>query len=268
MDDETARPGDESPSDATTEFQAQETGPDDYGAADLRRRKRASKSGAAIGLLLGLLGFGLVVQVRSNNTDTALDSARPEDLVRILSDLDSRKERLNQEIGSLQDTQRQLANSSQGSQAAQQEAKKRADSLGILAGTLKAQGPGLVIRLDETDGRIHARTVLDAIEELRGAGAEAMQIGGGNGKVVRIVAATYFLDGTDGIISDGQPLTAPYSITVIGDPQTMQTALNIPGGVADTVRHDGGTVIVQQPGTVQVTALHEVTPPKYAQPST
>jgi len=236
--------------------------------SETRRRKRASGAGAAIGALLGLLGFALVAQVRSNTTDASLASARPEDLVRILSDLDSRKERLNQEIATLQETQRQLASTSQGSQAAQEEAKRRADSLGILAGTLKAKGPGLVIRFETTaGGRIQARTVLDAIEELRGAGAEAMQIAGGTRGTVRVVASTWFADGPTGILVSGKELTAPFEITAIGDPQTMRTALSIPGGVDDAVSHDGGTVIVQQPATVQVTAVVAVTPPTYAQPT-
>jgi len=40
---------------------------------DLRRRKRISAAGAVIGLLVGLLAFALVVQVKSNTSgDTAL----------------------------------------------------------------------------------------------------------------------------------------------------------------------------------------------------
>lgn len=260
------RPSEQRRAEAQAEFQAQETSPNDYAGNRFRRRKSAT--GAAIGALLGLLGFGLVVQVHSNTGDAALASARPEDLVRILSDLDSRKERLNQEIAALEETQRQLANSSQGSQAAQNEARRRADALGILAGTLPAQGPGLSIQLTVTGGgRIQARTMLDAIEELRGAGAEAMQISGAAGGTVRIVASTAFVDATGGGITvEDQTLTAPYTIAVIGDAQTMRTALNIPGGVVDAVRNDGGNVIVQQPETVPVTALHEVSVPQYAQP--
>ena len=69
--------------------------------------RRVSAAGAMIGLLLGLLGFALVVQLRSHS-DPQLASARPEDLVRILSDLDARENRLRSEITSLEDNQRQL----------------------------------------------------------------------------------------------------------------------------------------------------------------
>ena len=46
----------------------------------------------------------------------------------------------------------------------------------------------------------------DAVQELRGAGAEAMQISGGGGTVVRIIASTYFLDAPDGIDVAGRRL--------------------------------------------------------------
>jgi uncharacterized protein YlxW (UPF0749 family) len=227
---------------------------------------RFTAASAVIALLIGLLGFALIAQVKTNDSSSTLSSDRPDDLVRILSDLDSRKDRLNTEITNLQETQRQLSSGAEGKQAALAAARQRADELGILAGTLPAEGPGIVIDLDPTRTPIDATVVLDAVEELRGAGAEAMQISGTNGSTVRIVASTWFVDGTSGIVVSGTPMSGILTITVIGDPQTMQTALTIPGGVDDTVQQNGGTVHVQQPGTVRVTALAPQSPMKYAHP--
>ncbi|HEX6498755.1 MAG TPA: DUF881 domain-containing protein [Micromonosporaceae bacterium] len=229
-------------------------------------QRRVSVANAVIALLLGLLGFALVVQLRSTSSDPTLAAARPDDLVRILSDLDARQDRLRQEIASLQDSQRRLASGAQGRQEALAEARRRADELGVLAGTLPAHGPGLTVVLRPGTEPIPARTVLDTVEELRGAGAEAMQIDDATGTAVRVVASTSFVDGDQGLVVDGRTLTAPYTISVIGDAQTMRTALNIPGGVVDSVRQHGGTVIVQEPGTVKVTALHQVSAPRYARP--
>lgn len=231
------------------------------------RRPRLTSAGALIGALTALLGFGLAVQLRSHTTDPTLASARQEDLVRILSDLQAREERTRQEIADLEERQRQLTSGAQGRQAALQEATQRADELGILAGTLPAQGPGLTVRFEAGREPVHAEWVLDAIQELRGAGAEAMQIAGGNRTAVRVVASTYVVDADGGIEVDGQRLTGPYTITVIGDGQTMRTALNIAGGVVESVQQDGGNVTVHDPGTVQVTALHTSTPPRYARPA-
>jgi uncharacterized protein YlxW (UPF0749 family) len=232
------------------------------------RRRRVTVAGAFIGVLLGLLGFALVVQLRSNAGDAGLANERPEDLVQILSDLDARQQRLRLEIANLQSTKAQLEAGSQSRDAALQAAAQRADELGILAGTLAAQGPGVVIKMFQGSAPIKASVILDTIEELRDAGAEAMQIDGGNGVSVRIIASTYFVDGENGaIVSDGKTLSGPFSITAIGDPQTLQPALNIAGGVVDTVEQAGGTVTVLSPATVTVATTVTVTPPKYAEPA-
>ena len=233
-----------------------------------RMRRRRSVANAVIALLLAVLGFALVVQFKAGNSGAELASARPEDLVRILSDLDSQQDRLRREISDLEDSQRQLDSGAQGRDAALAEARKRADELGILAGTLPAEGPGLQIGLTPGSERIKSETILDAIEELRGAGAEAMQINGANGTAVRIVATTYFADGdNDRLVVDGHTLASPYAIMVIGGPDTMRTALNIPGGVVDSVRQHGGTVSVREADPVRVTALHIAGELKYAKPA-
>ncbi|MBT8225080.1 MAG: DUF881 domain-containing protein [Dactylosporangium sp.] len=229
-------------------------------------RRRLSAAGAMIGLLLGLLGFSLVAQFHGNTTDEQLASARPEDLVRILSDLDARQKRLQEEISDLEESRRQLESGAQGLDAALAEAKRRADELGILAGTLPAQGQGLAIVFAPRTAAIRASSLLDAVEELRGAGAEAMQIQGGTGATVRIVASTYLVDSDGDVLIDGVILAAPYTVEVIGDPQTMQTALQIPGGVIDSVEQRGGTVSVQQRDSVTVSALHHDDGLQYARP--
>jgi uncharacterized protein YlxW (UPF0749 family) len=230
-------------------------------------RPRLTGTTAIIALLVGLLGFGLIAQVKSNANESTLANDRPDDLVRILSDLDSRKDRLGTEIAGLQETVRQLSSGAAGRQAALDAAAKRADELGILAGTLAAQGPGLQITLQPQAGQhMDASVVLNAVEELRGAGAEAMQITGTGGPGVRVVASTSFVNGDGGVTMGDQTLGGALVISVIGDPQTMQTAMSIPGGVVDTVRGAGGTVQIDQPTVVRVTLLHETAPLRYAHP--
>ncbi|WP_229401619.1 DUF881 domain-containing protein [Micromonospora okii] len=229
--------------------------------------RRLTSAGAMIALLLGLLGFTLVVQLRTTSTDPTTAATRQEDLVRIFSDLDSREKRLRQDIESLEESQRQLRSGEQGRQAALEEATRRADEMGILAGTLPARGPGLTVRFEAGSKPISAYRVLDAVQELRGAGAEAMQISGGGGGAARIIASTYFLDGSGGdLVVDGRRLSGPFTITVIGDPTTMATALKIPGGVAASVAGDGGNVIVEDREVVEVSQLHEPVKLEHARP--
>jgi uncharacterized protein YlxW (UPF0749 family) len=229
-------------------------------------RARLTSAGALIWVLLALFGFTLVVQLRSNSADEGLSAARQEDLVRILSDLESRDDRLRAEITTLEQSQRQLSSGVAGRQAALAEAAKRADELGLLAGTEPGRGPGLVVRIDPR-GRVKASAVLNAVQELRGAGGEVMQISGSDGTAVRIVASTYFIDGDAGtILVDGARLIGPYTLLVIGPAQTMQTALQIPGGVVASVETAGGSVTMQARNTVEVTALRQPASLRYARP--
>ncbi|WFF05295.1 DUF881 domain-containing protein [Micromonospora sp. WMMD1076] len=219
--------------------------------------RRFSSAGAMIAVLLALLGFTLVVQFKTTSTDPTLAATREEDLVRISSDLDSRERRLRQEIELLEESQRQLRSGEQGRQAALEEATRRADELGILAGTLPAVGPGLEVRFSGPAKAVSSSGILDAVQELRGAGAEAMQIQGADGTAARIIASTYFVDGPDGaLVVDGRRLTGPFTIMVIGDPATMRTALNIPGGVVASVRDGGGNVTSEDREVVEVSQLH------------
>ncbi len=230
------------------------------GLADWRR---LSSAGALICLLLALFGFTLVVQLRSNDGDEGLATARQEDLVRILSDLEARDSRLQSEINALENSQRQLTSGVTNRQAALAEADKRADELGLLAGTVPGRGPGLRIVLD----RVKASAILNAVQELRGSGGEVMQLVGADGTAVRLVAASYFVDAEGGgILVDGARLTGPYTLDVIGLPQTMQPALQIPGGVVASVNSGGGSVTLEQRSMVEVTAVRKATTLQYARP--
>jgi uncharacterized protein YlxW (UPF0749 family) len=236
------------------------------GAGAAGGRPGLSSAAVVIAVLLALLGFTFVVQVKSTSTDSSLAALRQEDLVRILSDLEAQEERLRLEIAALEESERQLTSGAQGRQAALEEATRRADELGILAGTLPASGPGLTVRFTPVAKPIRASTLLDAVQELRGAGAEAMQIGGADGAVVRVVASTYFLDADGGVLAGGRRLAAPYTISVIGDPTTMRTALNIPGGVVASVGGDGGNVAIQEREVVDVSALSAPGELRHARP--
>jgi uncharacterized protein YlxW (UPF0749 family) len=226
-------------------------------------RPRATRAQAAIGLLAVLLGFGLALQVRTTAGPDALATAREADLVRILDDLTARNERIAAEERDLQAARDQLTSGGDSTGAALRDAQHRADTLGILAGTVAATGPGVQVTVVDPSGRVDAATMLDTIEELRDAGAEAIQVGD-----VRVVAQTSFLDARPGtLVVDGTTLAAPYTITAIGDPRTMSAALRIPGGVVETVRGLGADAGVSERNSLLVAALRPASVPQYARPS-
>lgn len=224
---------------------------------------RVTRAQLIVALLLFGLGFGLAVQVASNsNSDSALRGARQEDLVRILDELGDRNQRLQDEKQDLEAQRRDLENSSDQADEARKQTALKERQLGILAGTVAAQGPGITVTVDDPHGAIKADMLLDAVEELRAAGAEAIQVNG-----VRVVAATYLTDSGDGIAVDGNKIQSPYSFKVIGRPQDLEPALNIPGGVVQTLEKEQATVTVERETKIVVDALRAVKRPDYARSS-
>lgn len=231
----------------------------------------------AVAVLLAVLGFAAVVQVRSTQEEGVLAGARQEDLVQILDDLSNRNERLRAEISALEQARREITTGTDSSEAALTEARRQTQLLGVLAGTVPAEGPGLRLTITDPDGRLGPDVLLNALEELRAAGAEAVQLEGpvrlgsepapGQPRV-RVVAGTSFLESEQGGIEvDGQLLQAPYRFVVVGDPETMATALAIPGGVVDDVEQRGGQAVVETSEQVLVGALRTLEDPRYARPA-
>ncbi|HVF21393.1 MAG TPA: DUF881 domain-containing protein [Mycobacteriales bacterium] len=231
-------------------------------ARDLRSL-RPSRSTMLLGLLAGILGFAVAVQVRSRQDAAVFPAARQEDLVRILDDLNSREDRLRLDIDSLERTRDGLTGVVGQEAAALTEARRRAEVLGILAGTLRAEGPGLRLTIADPAGSVTAEVLLDTIQELRDAGAEAMMLND-----VRIVASSFVVRSGRGVSVDGTTIAAPYRFVVVGEAQTLAEAMGIPGGVVDVVNSlaDAGVVVDPRPKVV-VTALRTIRTPVYARPS-
>ncbi|MFJ9443547.1 DUF881 domain-containing protein [Kitasatospora sp. NPDC101235] len=225
---------------------------------------RLSRGQLVVALLLFSLGLGLAIQVRSTNDHhSQLRGARQEDLVRILDELDSRQQRLQQEKAELEQSLAKLENSSNQAKEAQEQTRKKVTELGVLAGTVKATGPGIVLTVDDPQGQVKADMLLDTLQELRAAGAEAIQIND-----VRVVVNTYFTDlSAGGVQIDGKKVSQPYRFTVVGNPQDLTPALNIPGGVVRTLESHQARATITQQQKVVVDALVDPKSPQYAKPA-
>jgi uncharacterized protein YlxW (UPF0749 family) len=225
-----------------------------------RRFARFSKAQLLVAVLVAALGFAIVVQLRQTEQQ-GLATLRQSDLVRILDDVGDRRDRLAAEASDLESQRRELTDVRTGDQAALDAARARAMTLGILAGTVAAKGPGVEVYITDPRSTVRAATLLDMVQELRDAGAEAIQIG-----AARVVASTAFSDIRDGVAVDNLVLSAPYTVTAIGDGQTMATALEIPGGVIASMP-EGAHATVATREEVEVTALHAMPDPAYARPA-
>ncbi|MFE5309061.1 DUF881 domain-containing protein [Isoptericola sp. NPDC056605] len=223
-------------------------------------RPRASRSQVLAGVLCAALGFALVVQVQQSASDQ-LSSARQEDLVRLLDEVTDRAQQLGDEVSGLEATRDELESGSGQARSALELAEQRAESEGILSGRLPAQGPGVRVTIQDPAGALKASQMFNVLEELRNAGAEVVELNG-----VRLVTSTWFEDEGGAIVVDGTSLSSPYEWTVIGDPETMDRALEIPGGALATVRTAGAEASTAREDEVKITAVTPPGEPEYAQP--
>lgn len=239
--------------------------PPETGLDRLRTAMRpgASRGQAVVGLVLAILGFMAVVQVQSLNDDTQFAGARREDLITLLDTLEDTSRRTQEEIDELEARRAVLQGTTDRRAAAVAEAKSQLDVLGVLAGTVPATGPGIVVTVADPFDEVRTGTILNALNEMRNAGAEAIEIN----NTARVVAETAVVDADEGITVGGVALDPPYVFEVIGPPDTLETAMTFPGGLVDEIEELRGSVDLRQSDDVQISSLHEPRQPQYARPA-
>lgn len=239
-----------------------ETAPEPTGRDRLRRAFLAPSRGQAIvAVLVGLLAFAGVTQARITGQDDTYTGLRQAELIQALNGLQAASRKAERDIGDLETTRDRLRSRTQSRATALGQARKEIDSLGVLAGTVGATGPGIRVTVQDPRGDLSLNHLLDGIEELRNAGVEALEI---NDRV-RVIAQTSFEDDPDGVRVDGTVLKAPYVIDAIGSPDTLATALDFQGGFIDDVKLDNGSVTVKKSQRIEVTVTRTPVKPRYAE---
>lgn len=231
----------------------------------LRSVVRPGRGQVIAAVILFIVGMGGVMQIRVNNADDAYTTARREDLIQILDGLGAESRRMETEMAELERTRRGLQSGADTKRLARQQAEKRIDELSILAGTTPARGPGIRMRITDPANRLNASVLLNAVQEMRDAGAEAMEFN----DTVRVVASTWFANTADGVIVDGIVIPRPIVVDVIGDPHSLEEAARFRGGLVSEITGPriSGQVRIEQLGSVVVESLHTVRENRYAQPA-
>ena len=232
---------------------------------DARSPRSRTGGQIAIALTLALLGFLLATQLRSQQGLTQrLSIEKESDLAQILTELTDRSDQLSSEIVDLRVKVAQATGTQAQQRALVADARQQLDAVQILLGLVPVKGPGIVMTFNDPQTTLGPDVLLDAVQELRDAGAEAIQISG-----VRIVASTAFT-GTPGAIRiGGTSVSRPYEVTAIGPASTLAEAMRIPGGVVDSLAADqGASVRITEEGSVII--LHVSALPQFvhARPKT
>ena len=150
-----------------------EAGPDRLRAALLR----PSRGQVVVGVLLAVLGFAAVTQVRANEVDNTYASYREQDLIDVLNTMTDATARAQSELARLESARRDLRSETSQRAAARVQAQQAVDTLNVLAGNVPVTGPGIRITVTESDGpggrELHPRHRPGAPD--RGRGGDGVQ---------------------------------------------------------------------------------------------
>ena len=208
-------------------------------------------------ILSVLLGIFISIAIKQNDQPELLTSVREDELVLILDDLSKQKDAL--EIELLKQTQILESLKSGSGDEARKAAQNRIDQLILLSGTAPVAGRGIQVLITGDVYSVNSFTILDTVQELRDAGAVAIEVNG-----VRVINSTYFTDTNEGISVNNTKIRSPYKLLALGDPETMSTALKIPGGMSENVTTSGGNVIITEFPELEITSSVPLTTPEYA----
>ena len=204
-------------------------------------RKMRIKAQVAIGIVCAILTFAIATQLTSVRKNVAMES-NAQRMEELQLELGNEKEKNADLYLQLYTAQNELQRYREEAESSSDYASIMSDQLErseVLAGLTEVEGPGIVLTLtdstwqsDLTTGQevflIHDGDLRQAISELAAAGAEAYSING-----QRIISTTPIRCVGPVITINEQKTAPPYEISVIGDPKTLEAAVNMRGGLAD-----------------------------------
>ena len=188
------------------------------------------RGGCLIALVCVLIGFMVAVQFRTaQDAKGSLSQQRIEEISDRLLQTEHERDELSEELHKMQTA------------AVSTDNQQDKDLLRYRAALVPLEGEGVIVRMDDSTKPakagenpnlyvIHDDDLLRVVNELRAAGAEAIAINGQR------------LTGTSEIRCAGPTLSvnnvrssAPFEIRAIGDKKSLENALRMRGGVAETL---------------------------------
>lgn len=199
-------------------------------------KRRGSQ--VALTLVFALFGFMLAMQFRARPPISgSLQYQRSEELSVLLKAAEEDRDKLREEVAQLRE---QLADS----QSVEDQVRVLQEELAklmVLAGTSEVRGPGISLEVSDSKAPsqpgqdpnlfvVHDKDLLEVVNELFVAGAEAVSVNG-----QRIVSTTEITCAGNVIMINGVRQAPPFLILAIGDPATLEGGLRMRGGIIDNL---------------------------------
>lgn len=187
-----------------------------------------------------IIGIALSMQIQTNTSLNGgkASSSKSIQLQNELTSLRSKKMILQEELQDLETEIEEIQTSQLDEDEKKQSLKEQTDKYELLAGIKEGRGPGIIIRFQATSEQGSAdlltynyELLLSVINKLNSSGAEGIAIND-----ERYVADTSFKVIADKLYINDNPVFAPYEIKAVGNPDTLESALNLRYGILWEIR--------------------------------
>jgi uncharacterized protein YlxW (UPF0749 family) len=210
----------------------------------------------AVALIIGIL---LVGQLRSQARPIELSSLSAQELSTLIETLGVRNVELSSGLADLIEDIREYERAEVQGQSTLEVTEEVFARVSAFSGLRAVEGQGIVI---DIDGSFDPTAVNDLIYELRNAGAEAIAVDD-----IRITASSVAVLGTSAIEIDGQPIGRTFTISAIGSPAGLKTAIERPGGILTLLQQSIDAVFtLEEATTLYIPATERDLTPQVARP--
>ena len=220
----------------------------------------APRSQVVVALVAFVLGFLVVVQIRSQAGNNTLAAMSSQDLTFLVANLNTRNDQLRREIATLQSQLGTLESGGSLGASSVNELRAEIDRIRAWAGLDAVRGRGITITVS---GPIAASAVEDLVNELKNAGAEAISI-----DELRVVPQTV-IGGVAGDVSvDDTALGDSFTIRAIGTPEALTGSLARAGGIIAQLAatNPGATIDVEEAARMVLPATTRNLAPSHGRP--
>ncbi len=240
------------------------------------RRARAIPSWqVTLGVALLALGFLMAAQLASEGPRVRYTTQERTPLVETANELQSQQDDLKSRILDLRAKIQGVETQGEGSADLVRQLNTRLQQARIAAGLIALTGTGIVIQLEdskapvppdgsESDYLVGSRDIRVVVEELWGAGAEAVAVNG-----ERITPTSAIIDVGRSLLVNSAYLTPPYQVTALGAPD-LYDRLSASPGFVDFVRSRsegyGIRVSLAEPASVDMPAFVGTVTLRYSRP--
>ena len=195
----------------------------------------------------------MLMQFRTvEQTDiTEIENMRESELREALVDWKTKYEEVDSQLAEVNERIEEYKKTINDNEASSELVDEELKESNILVGKTDVYGPGVIVTLNNTsDFQYIAEDLIELVNEVRNAGAEAISING-----IRVLANTDIVDLFDySVIGINlQRIESPYVVKAIGDKEYMSSVLNLKGsGFVDRYNTLGRSVSLEIENRVEI----------------